>query len=393
MPGWASSFGAGLPAEPYMLRRIYTIIKKEFRQVGRDKRTLGILIVVPAFMIVMFGYALNFDVKHTSIALYDEEKSDESRAFMREFLHSEYFDFKHVLRDKGEIDGLLGNEQCRIVVVIPKDFSHHLKSGEVSPIQLIVDGANSNAATTAIGYVMAITEEYSTKIVLETLRHSGRGDMSMPIDYRPRVWYNPELRSAKFLVPGLIAFILMVTAVISTSLSVVRESEKNTIEQIIVSRARPIEFIIGKTVPFMAISFVATIIILVVSYILFDVAIKGSLLLLFSITLIFLAGCLGLGLLISTVAETQQVAFLLAVILTMLPTFLLSGFVFPIRNMPVVIQVITYFIPARYFLVVLRSIILKGVGIQAFYSDVVFLLVFAVVVLVVSAVRMKRRSW
>jgi len=215
----------------------------------------------------------------------------------------------------------------------------------------------------------------------------------MPIDYRPRVWYNPELRSAKFLVPGLIAFILMVTAVISTSLSVVRESEKNTIEQIIVSRARPIEFIVGKTVPFMVISFVATMIILVVSYILFDVEIKGSLPLLFSITLIFLAGCLGLGLLISTVAETQQVAFLLAVILTMLPTFLLSGFVFPIRNMPVVIQVITYLIPARYFLVVLRSIILKGVGIQAFYSDVLFLAGFAVVVLTVSAVRMKRRSW
>ena len=376
-----------------MFPRIYSIVKKEFRQVSRDKRTLGILVAVPAFMIVMFGYALNFDVKHTTLALYDEERSDESRAFIREFLHSEYFDFKTILRDKGEIDPLLGRERCRIVVVIPKDFSHHLKSGEESPIQVIVDGANSNAATTAIGYVMAITEEYSTRIVLETLQRSGRGDMTMPIDYRPRVWYNPELRSAKFLVPGLVAFILMVTAVISTSLSVVRESEKNTIEQIIVSRARPIEFIIGKTLPFMVISFAATIIILVTSYILFDVEIKGSIPLLFAITLIFLAGCLGLGLLISTIAETQQVAFLLAVILTMLPTFLLSGFVFPIRNMPVVIQAITYFIPARYFLVVLRSIILKGVGIQAFYSDVLFLAAFAVLVLSVSAVRMKRRSW
>ena len=217
--------------------------------------------------------------------------------------------------------------------------------------------------------------------------------MSMPIDYRPRVWYNPELRSAKFLVPGLIAFILMVTAVISTSLSVVRESEKNTIEQIIVSRARPIEFIVGKTIPFMIISFIATLVILIASYILFDVAVKGSLLLLLGITLIFLTGCLGLGLLISTVAETQQVAFILAVILTMLPTFLLSGFVFPIRNMPVVIQAITYLIPARYFLVVLRSLILKGVGLGAFYSDVLFLVAFAAIVLAVSAARMKKRSW
>jgi len=376
-----------------MFQRIFAIAKKEFRQVARDKRTLGILILVPAFMIIMFGYALNFDVKHTSMGLYDEEKSSESRAFTQEFLHSEYFDFKYVLKTKQEIDGLLGKEQCRIVIVIPKDFSHHLKGDEAAPIQVIVDGANSNAATTAIGYVSAITQEYSTRIVLQSLMRGGRSDMSMPIDYRPRVWYNPELRSAKFLVPGLIAFILMVTAVISTSLSVVRESEKNTIEQIIVSRARPIEFIVGKTIPFMIISFIATLVILIASYILFDVAVKGSLLLLLGITLIFLTGCLGLGLLISTVAETQQVAFILAVILTMLPTFLLSGFVFPIRNMPVVIQAITYLIPARYFLVVLRSIILKGVGLGAFYSDVLFLVAFAAIVLAVSAARMKKRSW
>ena len=376
-----------------MFYRIFGIVKKELRQVARDKRTLGILVVIPAFMIVMFGYALNFDVKHTSLALYDEDKSNESRAFIQEFLHSEYFDFKYVLNDKSEIDRLLGREQCRIVVVIPNDFSHHMKGGEDSPIQVIVDGANSNAATTAIGYVMAITQEYSTKIVLQSLQRAGRTDVSMPIDYRPRVWFNPELRSAKFLVPGLIAFILMVTAVISTSLSVVREKERNTLEQIIVSQTKPIEFIVGKTIPFMIISFVATLVILVVSFILFDVVVKGSVPLLLAITLIFLTGCLGLGLLISTVAETQQVAFILAVILTMLPTFLLSGFVFPIRNMPVVIQAITYLIPARYFLVVLRSIILKGVGIGAFYTEVLFLIAFAAMVISISLARMKKQSW
>ena len=376
-----------------MSRRVFAFVKKELRQVARDRRTLGVLVVIPAFMIVMFGYALNFDVKHTSIAVYDEEKSSESRAFIEEFLHSEYFDFKYVLKDKNEIDGLLGKEQCRIVIVIPNNFSHHLKEGVDAPIQIIVDGANSNAATTSIGYVMAVTQEYSTNIVVQSLQREGRTDIAMPIDYRPRVWYNPELRSAKFLVPGLIAFILMVTAVISTSLSVVREKERNTLEQIIVSQTRPFEFILGKTIPFMIISFAATLIILMVSFILFDVAVKGSLLLLLVITLIFLTGCLGLGLLISTVAETQQVAFMLAVILTMLPTFLLSGFVFPIRNMPVVIQAITYLIPARYFLVVLRSIILKGVGIEAIYTDVFFLIVFAAIVISISAARMKKQSW
>ncbi len=376
-----------------MFRRVFAFVKKELRQVARDRRTLGVLVVIPAFMIVMFGYALNFDVKHTSIGVYDEEKSSESRAFIEEFLHSEYFDFKYVLKDKNEIDGLLGKEQCRIVIVIPNNFSHHLKEGVDAPIQIIVDGANSNAATTSIGYVMAVTQEYSTNIVVQSLQREGRTDIAMPIDYRPRVWYNPELRSAKFLVPGLIAFILMVTAVISTSLSVVREKERNTLEQIIVSQTRPFEFILGKTIPFMIISFAATLIILMVSFILFDVAVKGSLLLLLVITLIFLTGCLGLGLLISTVAETQQVAFMLAVILTMLPTFLLSGFVFPIRNMPVVIQAITYLIPARYFLVVLRSIILKGVGIGAIYTDVFFLIVFAAIVISISAARMKKQSW
>src|SRR5208283_338590 len=275
----------------------------------------------------------------------------------------------------------------------PSDFSHHLKEGTDAPIQIIVDGSNSNAATTAIGYVMAITQDYSANIVVQSLQHEGRTNISMPIDYRPRVWYNPELRSAKFLVPGLIAFILMVTAVISTSLSVVREKERNTLEQIIVSQTRPFEFILGKTIPFMIISFAATLIILGVSFILFDIVVKGSLLLLLAITLIFLTGCLGLGLLISTAAETQQVAFMLAVILTMLPTFLLSGFVFPIRNMPVVIQAITYVIPARYFLVVLRSIILKGVGIGAIYTDVFFLIVFAAIVISISAARMKKQSW
>ena len=376
-----------------MFRRVFAFVKKELRQVARDRRTLGVLVVIPAFMIVMFGYALNFDVKHTSIGVYDEEKSSESRAFIEEFLHSEYFDFKYVLKDKNEIDGLLGKEQCRIVIVIPNNFSHHLKEGVDAPIQIIVDGANSNAATTSIGYVMAVTQEYSTNIVVQSLQREGRTDIAMPIDYRPRVWDNPELRSAKFLVPGLIAFILMVTAVISTSLSVVREKERNTLEQIIVSQTRPFEFILGKTIPFMIISFAATLIILMVSFILFDVAVKGSLLLLLVITLIFLTGCLGLGLLISTVAETQQVAFMLAVILTMLPTFLLSGFVFPIRNMPVVIQAITYLIPARYFLVVLRSIILKGVGIGAIYTDVFFLIVFAAIVISISAARMKKQSW
>jgi len=374
-----------------MLSRIKPIIIKEFRQVVRDKRSLGVLLLIPAFMLIMFGYALNFDVKHTSLAIYDEDKSQMSRDFVENFLHSEYFDLKYYLNSAREIDELMGEESVRVAVVVPQDFSERLLAGREAIVQVIVDGANSNAAVTAIGYVNAIVQNYSTKTLTNALMRIGQSGLSMPIDYRPRVWYNPELRSAKFLVPGLIVFILMITTVISTSLSVVREKERGTMEQIIVSPIKPVELILGKTIPYIFISLIATVVILLVSYFLFDVVIKGSYLLLFIVTLIFLTGGLGLGLLISSIAETQQLAFMLAVIVTALPTFILSGFVFPIRNMPVVIQAITYLIPARYFLVVLRSIILKGVGLSAFWDQVLFLIAFAALAITASSVRMRKR--
>ncbi len=372
--------------------RISAIVRKEFKQVSRDRRTLGILLIIPAFMLVMFGYALNFDVKHTSLAIYDEDHSRMSREFVQSFLHSEYFDLTEVVNDPDRIEELLGKERSRAVIVIPHDFSEKLLSGREAPVQIIVDGANSNAAATAIGYIASITQGYSARILLEALSRVGRAELAMPIDLRPRVWFNPELRSARFLVPGLIAFILMVTAVISTSLSVVREKERNTLEQIIVSPTRPSELIIGKTIPYVIISLAATVIILAVGYIFFDVSVRGSYLLLFLVTLIFLTGCLAMGLLISTVAQTQQVAFMMAIILTMLPTFILSGFVFPIRNMPFVIQAITYFIPARYFLVVLRGIILKGTGLGSYPMEVVFLLLFTGAMITASAVRMRTQK-
>lgn len=374
-----------------MLTRIRPIIIKEFRQVARDRRSLGVLLFIPTFMLIMFGYALNFDVKHTSLAIYDEDKSQTSRDFVENFLHSEYFDLKYYLNSAREIDELLGEEKVRVALVIPQDFSERLLAGREAVVQVIVDGANSNAAVTAIGYVSFIVQNYSTKILTNALVRTGQSGLSLPIDYRPRVWYNPELRSAKFLVPGLIVFILMVTTVISTSLSVVREKERGTMEQIIVSPIKPLELILGKTIPYIFISLIATLVILLVSYFLFDVVIKGSYLLLFVVTLIFLTGGLGLGLLISTIADTQQLAFMLAVLVTILPSFILSGFVFPIRNMPVVIQAITYLIPARYFLVVLRSIILKGVGLSAFWDQVLFLITFAGLTITASSVRMRKK--
>ncbi len=369
---------------------ILPIVRKEFRQIKRDKRILGILLFIPALMLFMFGYALNFDVKHTRVAVYDEDKSRTSREFIQQFFSSEYLDYVYALQSKSEINNLLDGEHVRAVIVIPSAFSKDLQKGRATSIQIIVDGTNSNTAATVLGYINSIVQQYSLNVISQSFMRLGQKQLTMPINFQPRIWYNPELRSAKFLVPGLIAFILMVTAVISTTLSVVRERELGTIEQIIVSPIKPIELILGKTIPYVIISLIATVMILIMGYFLFDISVKGNVLLLSMVTLFFLLGGLGMGLLISTLVETQQLAFMIAIIVSMLPTFILSGFVFPIRNMPLLIQGITYLLPARYFLSSLRAIILKGVGISAFWEQALILFIYAIFMIAISSIRMKK---
>jgi ABC-2 type transport system permease protein len=369
---------------------ILPIVRKEFRQIKRDKRILSILLFIPALMLLMFGYALNFDVKHTSMAVYDEDRSSTSREFVEQFFISEYFTKVQTLESKAEINNLLDAEQARVVLVIPSSFTKDIQRGRAASVQVIVDGANSNAASTVLGYINAIIQQYSVKVMTESFVRMGQQNITMPIDFEPRVWYNPELESAKFLVPGLIAFILMVTAVVSTAMAIVRERELGTMEQLMVSPIKPIELILGKTIPYTLISLFATVTVLFLGYILFDVSIKGSIFLLSLVTFIFFIGSLGMGLLISTMVETQQLAFMIAAIVSMLPTFILSGFVFPIRNMPIIIQGITYLLPARYFLVVLRAIILKGAGLSAFWDQALILAIYAFFMISISSLRMRK---
>jgi ABC-2 type transport system permease protein len=373
-----------------MFERIKPFVKKELRQIARDKRVLGMLLLIPAFLLVMFGYALNFDIKHLNLAMLDQEKSLQSRDFCERFLYSEYFDFRYSPKNMSEIDKLMAEGKIQLAIVIPPEFSKSLLREREVAVQVIVDGTESTVAGTAVGYVNAITESYAGAIILEAMARKGRHGMLSPVDYHPRVWFNPDLKSARFFVPGLMAFILMIVVVISTSLSVVREKERGSLEQITVSPARPVELILGKTIPYAIISLVSAHLVLLLGYLLFDVSIKGSYPLLLLGMVFFLVSGLGLGLLISTIARTQQAAFMLSVLTTMLPTFILSGFVFPIRNMPVAIQIITYFIPARYFLFILRSIMLKGSGISAFWGQMGFLVLFAVLTLGVSSVRLGR---
>ena len=372
-----------------MFRRLRPIIIKEFRQIRRDRRVLAILTLVPAMMLLLNGYALNLDVSHIRMAVIDEEKSPRSREFVNSFITSGYFDYIRDLNSAEEATELIDDAKIRMAIVIPSDFSHKLLSNSAADVQILVDGMDANAATTIVGYAQAVTLQYSQKIILKNLSKIGRKSY-IPIQYDARIWYNPELKSAKFLVPGLIGFILAITAVIATSLSIVKEKERNTIEQIDVSPISPIELIVGKMIPYAIISMVAAALVILAAYFMFDIVVKGSLFDLFVATLLFVIAALSLGLFVSTIADSQQVAFQLASLMSMLPTIILSGFMFPIRSMPIWLQVLTNITPAKFYLIILRGIILKGVGFEAFWDQIIYLLIFISIVLFISIRRFKK---
>lgn len=372
-----------------LISLIGPVMRKEFRQIRRDSRSLIFMIFVPAFMLLMFGFALNFDVKHIPIAVVDQDGSRTSRELVDKFRTTEYFDLKAVLDRTGDIDGLMARERIRAALVIPETFSEDLLAGRSPSVQFIIDGANAMSGTTSAGYAAAILQSYSQRITFEALARRGLGGPTLPLRTEVRVWYNPELRSARFLLPGLMAFILMVILTTSTAFSIVREEERGTMEQLHVSPLPPAALIIGKLIPYSLISLASAHVVLALGWVLFGVAVKGNYLLLLMAMVLFLISGLGQGILISTIARTQLVAFLLSVLTTILPTFILSGFVFPVRNMPVVIQAVTYFIPAKYFLVALRAIILKGVGIAAFWDQALFLAGFAVLTLALSVAKFR----
>jgi len=375
---------------PRPLVFIRPVMRKEFRQIRRDTRSLIFMVFLPAFLLIMFGFALNFDVKHVPLAIVDQDGSRASRELVTKFRTTEYFDVKAVLERTGDLDGLMARERIRAALVVPERFAEDLLAGRSPSVQFLLDGANAMSGSTAAGYAAAILQSYSQRITLEAMARRGFGGGSLPLETEVRIWYNPELRSARFLVPGLMAFILMVVLTTSTAFSIVREKERGTMEQISVSPLRPAALIVGKLIPYVLISLVSAHLVLGLGWVLFGVAVKGSYFLLLLSMVLFLVCGLGQGLLISAITRTQQVAFLLSIILTILPTFILSGFVFPIRNMPALIFPITYFIPARYFLVALRAIILKGAGFPAFWDQILALAFFGVLSLALSSVLLGR---
>jgi len=364
------------------------VARKEMRQIGRDRRTLLILLFVPVFFLLVYGYALNFDIRNVRIAVQDNDRSTASRDLISSFVNSGYFDlYGEVLNDK-EISRVLDRNDVRAVLVIPARFGSDVAAGHPTSVQFIVNGDNANTATTVVGYARGLLSATSARYEAQARLGSPQGPL---VNVEPRVFYNPELRSTLFLVPGLIAYIAMLTAVVSTALSIVREKEVGTMEQVRMSPIGPVPYILGKTIPYFVVSLISAMSIVVAAMVLFDMPMRGSWLVLFGVVSLFLVGALGFGLLISSIAETQQVAFQVALLTSFLPTLMLSGFIFPISSMPEFLQLVTRVVPARYFLVALRGIVLKGAGPEAFWSDLVALGIFAVAILGLASLRLGRQ--
>ena len=373
------------------MRRLRAVVVKEVRQVRRDPFSLMMLIALPALMLVLYGFALNFDVRHVRLAVQDRDRSAASRELVAAFTNSSYFDLVATPAPGEDTDALLERRVARAVLVIPEGYRRDLAAGRTAPVQLLLDGADSTTAQTVLGYARALASEQNASLLADTLARAGRRAVP-PLALEPRILFNPELQSTQFLVPGLIGFLLMLTAVLSTALSVVREKERGTMEQLRVAPLRTWELIVGKTVPYLGISLVATLIILVAARGLFGVEIRGPYLDLLVAVLLYLFGALGFGLFISTIANTQAFAFQAGLIASMLPAILLSGFIFQIRIMPVPLQVVTYLVPARYFLVILRGIILKGEGLATYWPQVAALVLYGVATVALASLRLARRE-
>ena len=365
-----------------MIRRVLATAVKELLQLKRDWRTALALLGMPIVLLMIYGFALSFDVTDIRLGIVDQSRTQDSRLLIEAFLRSGYFVEKAILDDTRPLDDLFTAETIQAALVIPADFSSQTAALRPSSILFVLDGSDAQTANTVLGY--------ARQIVASQIRDLFDVEVEAAYQAVPLVWYNPDLKSSIFLVPGLLAFILMVSSVIATALAVVREKERGTMESLRATPVRAIELLVGKTLPYLLIGSAAAAGSLFLAWALFDVPIRGSLAWLAFVTLLFLAGGLGWGIFISTIAETQQLAFQLSLLSSMLPTLLLSGFIFPISSMPRALQLISHVVPARYFIAALREIVLKGVGPEVWWNDALALVIFGAVVLLLATVRTLR---
>lgn len=365
------------------LLRIKAIAKKELVQIWRDPLSLAMAFLLPVILLFIFGYAITLDVNNLSTVVYDLDKSGMSRELMAELRGSGYFTIIDTVDDRGAIDEYLDSGKARVAITIPKDFSKDIKRGGPAQLQVIVDGSDSNTATIALGYITAATELY-------VLRMNINHNKSL-IDPRVRVWYNPELKSKNFIIPGLIAVIMSIIAAILTSLTFAREWERGTMEQLIATPVKTPELILGKLVPYFLIGFLDMVVSVFIGVFLFGVPLRGNVFLLMTLSGIFLFGGLSLGILISIVAKSQIIASQVAMVVSYLPAFLLSGFMFSIFNMPKPLQIMTHIIPARYFVSILKGIFMKGSAFRFLALETFLLSVFGLIVFALANGKFKKK--
>ncbi|MCK9614913.1 MAG: ABC transporter permease [Candidatus Omnitrophica bacterium] len=359
------------------LKRIKAVAWKEFVQIKRDPRSLGLALAIPIFLLLVFGYGLSLDIDHVRTVVWNQDATSKlSRDFLLNFKNSKYFKIVKYTDNYRDIQYMIDSGEVMMALVIPKDFSHYIDSKQPAPLQLIIDGSDANTATIARGYVSSVVSSYNIQLITNTLADLGLKP-TQGIDVRSRIWFNMGLTSTWFIVPGVIAMIIMIIAALLTSICIAREWERGTMEQLISTPVKAKELIIGKFIPYFAIGFFDLLVGVLMAKFLFKVPFRGSYFLLFFLSALFLTGALSQGIWISVVARTQLMASQLATLTTMLPTVLLSGFIYPIFNMPKFIQAITYFIPARYYIVVLRELFLKGGSLESMWDEALFLLLFA----------------
>jgi len=360
-------------------RRTKAIARKECYHVLRDVRSLLMAIGLPFFLLLLFGWALTLDVDRIPTVVYDNDRTPESRQLIERLRGSRYFQIVAVAGDPRKIERLIDDGTALMAVVIPPGYGRRLLAGTDSEIQILLDGSDSNTAAIALGYATVLLQNFDAEIRTAFLERQGSIKIPAPVEAQLRVWYNPELRARNYLVPGLIALIMMIIGALLTSLTIAREYESGTMEQLLSTPVRPAELVLGKTVPYFVIGLVDMVSSVLVGTLVFGVPLRGNPLVLFGSAVVFMMGTLSMGLFISAAARSQTIAFQLALLTTFLPSFLLSGFVFAVENMPWVIQLVSYAVPARYFIVVLQGVFLKGLGVRVLWIEGVMLIIFTVV--------------
>ena len=370
-----------------MNTRLVPIIRKEIIHILRDPRALGIMLVMPIIELILLGYTATTDIRHLATAVYDGDRTAQSRQLIDAYNASDYFQINHYVQRESEMATLLDRGEIRAGLIIPAGYGDKVVKGTTAQVAFVIDGSDPAVATTAFGASQSVGQALNTQIIQQRL---GLDVTNLGgVDVRPRVWYNPGLRSANYMIPALIGLILQFLLIIFTAQTIVREREQGTIEQLVVTPIKSWELIVGKLIPYVVIAYLDLAEVLVIGVFWFDVPLRGSVLLLAGEALLFLSTTLGLGLFISTIAKTQQEAFLIAMMYN-LPGIFLSGFFFPLEAMPPLFQGISYLIPLRYMLIILRSIVVKGVGLDSFSDQTLALAIFAVVIMTAASLRFRK---